>query len=222
MGISSRITSAGVDAMRRTWISVGSIIILLLSAIPETRTGACLIDPCQSSASSAGGVLMVCPAGDGPTLSSIDATISVTLRGCSGEPVPGMPPQDFWIQAKGDPQLLCGGYLSSNADSTTNLNGQTTISGSIAAGGYLGDGVYAVALGFMIQGTGGLCDNPLSLVLVSPDIDGDLIVDLVDFSIFAQGWPPRAYDPRSDMNSDGLVDLVDLALFATHYSHSCV
>ena len=208
--------------MRRTWICGGSIVFLLLLAIPAARSMVCLIDPCQSSASSAGGVLMVCPSGDGPTLSSMDATISVTLRGCAGNPVPGIPPQDFWIQAKTDPHLLCGGHLSSNADSTTNLNGQTTISVSIAAGGYLGDGVYAIAQGFMIQGTDGLCDNPLSLVLVSPDINGDLIVDLVDLSIFAQGWPPQPYDPRLDMNGDGLVDLVDLALFATHYNHSCL
>ncbi len=209
--------------MPRVWMCVASIVPLLLQAVPAAKTEVCFIDPCQSSASSAGGVLLVCPVGDGPTLSSIGAMVSVTLEDCGGAPVQGIPAQNFWIQGKADPQLLCGGSLSSSADAATDLSGQTTMSGSIAAGGYLGDGVYAVAEGYMIQGTDGLCDNPLPLVLVSPDINGDLVVGLADLAIFATAFPSGGgtVDPRMDFNGDGKIDAADLSLFAVHFLHRC-
>ncbi|NIO00744.1 MAG: hypothetical protein GTO42_01175 [Candidatus Latescibacteria bacterium] len=61
------------------------------------------------------------------------------------------------------------------------------------------------------------------LVLVSPDIDADSIVNLIDFSMFAGGYisPPRPYDPRFDIYGDGQIGLVDLALFAQHFRHGC-
>ena len=209
--------------MSRIWRCVASIVLLLLQAVPAARTAVCLIDPCQSSASSAGGVLLVCPLGDGPTLSSIGAMVNIKLEDCGGAPVQGIPQQDFWIQGKADPQLLCGGYLSSSADATTDLSGQTTISGSIAAGGYLGDGIYAVAQGYMIQGTDGLCDNPLPLVLVSPDTNGDLVVDLLDLAAFAAVFVTGGgtVDPRMDFDGDEQIGLVDLSLFARHFLHRC-
>jgi hypothetical protein len=167
---------------------------------------------------------MVCPLGDGPTLSDIGATISVTLLWCTqAEPLPDLPPQNVWIQSSTHPDLrLCGGSGSSNADGPTDLNGQTTISGSIAAGGYFGDGVYVVANGSFIQ-LGETCDNPLPLILVSPDINEDLVVGLADLAIFATAFPSGggAVDPRMDFNGDGIIGVADLAMFAVHYHHSC-
>ena len=125
----------------------GCVVLLLAQGLPIATATACTTPlPCESSATSAGGVLMVCPAGDGPTLSDIGATISVTLLYCTlVEPIVGVPPQDLWIQSKAHPDpRLCGGAGSSNADLVTDVNGQTTMSGSIAAGGYFGDGVYVV------------------------------------------------------------------------------
>ena len=167
---------------------------------------------------------MVCPAGDGPTLADIGATISITVLYCfPPEPLVSMAPQDVWIQSSTHPDnRLCGGAGSSNADGPTDENGQTTISGSIAAGGYFGDDVYVVAMGSFIQ-LGQNCDNPLPLVLVSPDINEDLIVDLVDLAIFATVFPSGGgtINPRMDFNGDGMIDMVDLSMFAAHYSHRC-
>ncbi len=220
------------EIMLRTWMTAGSVVFCPLQVAPVPTAGACTTPhPCESSATSAGGVLMVCPAGDGPNLSDIGATISVTLLYClQVEPVIGVPPQDLWIQSKLHPDpRLCGGAASSNADLVTDVNGQTTMSGSIAAGGYFGDGVYVVALGSFIQlgesflQPGQTCDNPLPLVLVSPDINGDLVVDLLDLSAFAAVLVTGGgtVDPRMDFDGDGQIGLVDVSLFAGHFMHRC-
>lgn len=206
-------------------MAVGSVVFGLLQVAPVATPEACTVPlSCESSATSAGGVLLVCPAGDGPTLSDIGATISVTLLWCTqAEPLVDLAPQNVWIQSKtnADPRL-CGGAGSSNADGLTDINGQTTISGSIAAGGYFGDGVYVVANGVFIQ-LGDTCDNPLPLILVSPDINEDLVVSLADLAIFATAFPSGggAVDPRMDFNGDGRIDAADLAMFAAHFRHSC-
>jgi hypothetical protein len=60
--------------------------------------------------------------------------------------------------------------------------------------------------------------------LRSPDINGDLLVDLIDLSIFAAEFPPNPYGPCSDLNDDGAVDLIDLSNFAFHFGppgHAC-
>ena len=211
--------------MLRVRMIVGSVVFCLLPVGRAATPQACTTPlSCESSATSAGGVLMVCPAGDGPTLSDIGATIRVTLLWCTlAEPLVNLPPQDVWIQSSTHPDSrLCGGSASSNADGLTDMNGQTTISGSIAAGGYFGDGVYVVASASFIQ-LGDACDNPLPLVLVSPDINGDLVVDVVDFSTFAAAYVNGGgnVDPRMDFDGDGTIDLVDLAMFAAHYLHRC-
>ena len=210
--------------MTRVWLCVAWVVLSLVGDAPTARTARCLIDPCCSSASSAGGVLLVCPAGDGPTLSSIGATVSVTVLTCyCGDPLPGIPAEDFWIQQNNlAPQALCGGYRSSDADGASDLNGQATISGSIAAGGYWPDALHVVAQGMAI-GSGCNPDVALSLVLVSPDINGDLVVDILDVASFAEAFSGGAgtVDPRVDFDGNGQIDLVDLSLFAHHYYHRC-
>jgi hypothetical protein len=211
--------------MQRVRLSIACAALLILQTVPAARTAACLIDPCLSSASSAGGVLLACPAGDGPTLSSIGATVTVTVLTCGdGQPIPLIPAEDFWI-IQDVPlwsDLLCGGYRSSDADAPSDMNGQTTIRGTIAAGGYMPDAIYVVAQGYVI-GLGCLPDVTLPLVVVSPDINGDLVVDLVDLSSFAFAFSGggRAVDPRMDFNGDGQIDIVDLGLIGLHFSHRC-
>ena len=212
--------------MPKVWIAVGCVVLYMMHPAPVVTSTTCTVPlPCESSATSAGGVLLVCPGSDGPTLSDIGATISVTILWCTqAEPLADLPPQDFWIMGSTypDPRLCGNGPGSASADAPTNVNGQTTISGSIAAGGYFGDGVYVFAGGAIIQ-LGDTCDNPLPLVLVSPDINGDLVVESADFALFAAEFSSGggAGDPRMDFNGDGLVESVDFALFAQHFSHEC-
>jgi hypothetical protein len=53
----------------------------------------------------------------------------------------------------------------------------------------------------------------------SPDINGDCIVDLVDFGIFAQNFLGMWF--CCDFNCDGIVNLIDFAIFAQHFLHRC-
>lgn len=180
------------------------------------------IGSCESSATSAGGVLLTCPAGDGPTLADIGATITVFVRDIVSDPVPNIPAGDFWVQgfAPFNYRLYCTGSGSSNADAPTDMNGYTTISGPVATGGYIAGDVYVIAQGMVIRYYQE-CNNPIPLVLVSPDIDGNLLVDVVDFGIFGEIFTSGENDPRADYNGDGLVDIVDFGMFGMHYGHTC-
>ena len=162
----------------------------------------------------------MCPAGDGPALADIGAVIEVIVLDSSGSPVPGMRAEDFWIQRLTPPNTLCGASQSSAADGPTNVDGRTTMSGSVAAGGFFDNDAYAIAAGFAVQALPE-CDLPLPLVFVSPDMNGDLAVDLNDLAIFAASFPPNDYAKQADLNGDGVIALVDVALLAKHWGHSC-
>lgn len=51
----------------------------------------------------------------------------------------------------------------------------------------------------------------------SPDLNGDSVVDLVDFCIFSYEWGMNHVDHPSDLNRDGIVDTVDLEMFVDHW-----
>jgi hypothetical protein len=55
--------------------------------------------------------------------------------------------------------------------------------------------------------------------IVSPDINGDCLVDLIDFGIFAASY--LTANPCCDYNCDGIVSLVDFGIFVSHYLHRC-
>ena len=86
------------------------------------------------------------------------------------------------------------------------------MSGPVASGGYAGT-IHVVVMGILLG------ELP-TLAIVSPDIDGDLQVDLVDLAAFAVAYT-GAFDPRTDMDGNGLLDLRDLSLFAAHWQHAC-
>jgi hypothetical protein len=93
------------------------------------------------------------------------------------------------------------------------------MSGSLAGGGY--DTEIRWIVGCMPLPH--CYEQYVPLVLVSPDVNGDLAVDLGDFSMFAAGFPspPKLYDPRLDFDGDGVVNLADFSLFAQHWQHRC-
>jgi hypothetical protein len=61
----------------------------------------------------------------------------------------------------------------------------------------------------------------LTTISGSADIDGDLVVDLVDLSRFAMSYPPHAYSAEADFDFDGEVGLLDFAFFSAHFGHVC-
>jgi hypothetical protein len=179
-----------------------------------------IVDGCRSTSSTFFGSIAACPAGDGGTLSGA-ATIYVTVRDVTGSPIPNIPAADVWVAGCNFNLVLCGGASSTNADSTTNQLGQTTMSSAIAAGGC--DNSVVV----VVQGTPFVqypsCNQNQCLVIEvrSYDIDGDLAVDLPDFTLFAADYNQSPGPPCLDFNYDGDVALQDFTLFAQHYLHSC-
>ena len=82
-----------------------------------------------------------------------------------------------------------------------------------------------VVQGIIVEDPGAGCVALcLPISAVSPDINGDLVVDLIDLAAFAVSYtaPPKPYVACLDYNCDGtLIDLIDFALFALHYTHAC-
>lgn len=176
----------------------------------DVNSGVVYPDSCLSS--SAGGCLLICPQGDGNDLDAIGATISVTIKDNTGTPLVGILATDFWLEGATGGTCLCGGSGSIGADAATDALGQTDIGGAWAAGGY-DTGVKVVCQGVLLNQT-------LAIVAVSPDINCDLLVDVIDLSTFALTYGVGG-NPAADYNCDTLQDIVDFSLFAQHYLHSC-
>jgi hypothetical protein len=178
----------------------------IASDTPETDCG------CPASIPPGNHVLLICPQGDGPTLEEIGAVITLTYTDL-------MYPQ--YAHSPGGCNggiLWCGDFPLS--DSLTGENMQTTVSGSFAGGGYDTELRWLIYQFYLPP----CWEQYVPLVLVSPDINADLAVDIVDLSIFAAGFPSssKPYDPRLDFDGDGTVGLVDLYYFSVHWQHRCM
>jgi hypothetical protein len=195
---------------------------LALAVYPDrpssTTTG--IIDPCLSTAASAGGHAVFCPAGDG-TLASSGATVTVTLRDQTGSAIAGVPAHDVWLTLCGADACPCsGGADRVYADAATSVTGVTTISLGLAVGGYPAGG-RVLAQGTEL-GDPADCSTPYCPVSIrSPDLNCDARVDLIDLAFLAGVVTSGVLDDRCDYNGDGSVNAMDVALFAPHYLHGC-
>jgi len=192
------------------------------SSIPVSSR--CIINPCSTTVSVPSPTcLVVCPQGDGPTLAEAGVTIEVIVKDPSGTLYVGVPPSDIWLVGCSLQNHLCGGSSAINADGPTDENGFTTISGALAACGN-DDGVVVFVEGLAILDpencTERLC---LPIRVVSPDVNCDFVVDLIDFSMFGQQFPspPAAYDRNFDYDDDGEIGLIDFSIFGEHFLHNC-
>jgi hypothetical protein len=164
--------------------------------------------------------LMICPACDGDDLlhaqdcsgGTVDATVTLTVLDINYDPVVGYPETDLWIVANGicvcpaDPPI---------ADGPTDLNGQTTFTGTICGGGCSDDSSFNV----YINPYGVLNHPGLDILINSPDMSCDLVVNLTDLSLFAACY--AACDYCCDFYCDGACTLSDVVKFAAHYQHVC-
>jgi hypothetical protein len=169
-------------------------------------------DEVQSTATSAGGQVMITPEGAGGSLAAAGATINVVVRDQSGIPIPNYPAQDIWVSHPGDNSIaLCQG--GSIADLNTDAAGATTISGIVSGGGF------STTTQVYINGTP-LAGAALTVAMNSPDIDGNLNVNLFDFNIFGADYGGTEF--RSDFASPfGTVNLADFAAFGQSYGEVC-
>ncbi len=143
----------------------------------------------------------------------VDATITVTLADYFGNPIPFYPGEDMWLQTSGGGLVICAG--GSNADHDTDANGHTTFTVPIAGGGHSeGETTNVYIAGSPINQPG------IPMTFNGPDIDGNLIVDLSDVTLFAGDFY-NAYHYRSDFNWDDVINLSDLSQLASAIAATC-
>lgn len=150
----------------------------------------------------------------------VNATITLTLIDAGSNPVSGYPPEDIWLDILNpSPGTWIPCPAGTIADGPTNELGQTTFSNSLRAGGP-GSGA-RIMIGtwptpeFPIEFPGGDLFH-----FNSPDINGDLAVNLTDIAIFAGDFF-GVYNYRSDYFWDGILNLSDIALIAQGYGAHC-
>lgn len=63
----------------------------------------------------------------------------------------------------------------------------------------------------------------LDIATHSPDANGDLVVNLLDFSLFGAAWTASGgvYDPCLDFDCNGTISLVDFSVLGQHWQHGC-
>jgi hypothetical protein len=215
----------------------------ILPTSVETATSG-VVHPCSSTASiaSAGGCMFSCPFGDGTSLATVSAVITLTVIDGGGVPVEGVPSGDVWLIGCAGGLTLCGGSGSSNADQATDVTGTTTMSGTLAVGGC--DTAVKVVVQNTIIADPLNCNNDLCLGIEvrSADIDGDLTVGAIDFGLFGLDYPfpcdppaPPGCDPAKVYNAcidyncgidipgspNIIVGPIDFGLYGLHHFHDC-
>lgn len=189
-----------------------------------------IIDPCGSPVVYTGpgiACYFSCPQGDIDSFSQQGFTFAFTINDLALQPIPDIPASDFWL-IDCDPLLdltLCAGSASSTADSATNSLGKTTMSNGTLNVGGCADGLSPVVQGFVLEDPGAGC-NPYcyDIWVRSVDLDGSLVVNLVDLALFSSCFPPQPYDKCCDFDCNATINLQDLARFAFHFGppgHQC-
>jgi hypothetical protein len=165
--------------------------------------------------------LMVRPDGGGrsfdeaflPWGDTADATITLELRNANWDPVSNFPAEDLWLESYDDGLVPClGGTI---ADANTDALGMTRWQNPLFGGGNSEALTLVLVNGSQLESTGGV-----HLSFNSPDINGDLVVNLTDVAQFAADYF-GVFAFRSDFHRDGMINLQDLATFAQAYGATC-
>ena len=208
--------------------------IFLFSLIPLLLiTGPLLagqVDNCLTivSISCASMRLSICPQGDFEWISDACGGpgnyIKIEARDAANNPVPGIPRTDYWLDSCDPMQALCLCCQPVIADAETDIFGTAYICGPVSGGGcVLSGGIYVTVQGQVILDQPA-CISPtcLSIVVVSPDLNADCVVNLSDLAIFAMSYNTSPVtNPCTDYNDDNICNLSDFAIFAMHYQHDC-
>jgi hypothetical protein len=154
--------------------------------------------------------LMVVPDRSGPAFTQArlpwgqieDATITLRLLSAAYDPIEGFPREDMWLESRDGGLALCqGGTI---ADSNTDANGLATWSRPPAAGGHS-----EAMTDVLVNGSVPELATGVRVSYNSPDINGDLVVNLTDVQMFSADFY-AAYAFRSDFYRDGTLNLSDI------------
>ncbi len=145
-----------------------------------------------------------------------DATISLQMVDDEGDPVPDIPAEDMWLETTEGGLVLCPD--GSIADGPTDQDGRTTFSSPVCGGGASDptvDEVTAITVGGCTHYHPGR-----TILFNSPDLNGDLVVNLSDIILFARiYWGEYSY--AADFYWDGQVNLSDLAMMIGTRGRTC-
>jgi hypothetical protein len=186
-----------------------------LTDVPDLDASTAFIDPAAEGAN-----VYCAPDGHGDPLSEarlpggevVDATITLTLVNNQGEPIFNYPFEDMFIATSGAGLVTC--VNGANADASTDINGQTEWSNPIRGGGSsLGETVKVYVAGVALPNV------DIDLTFNSADMNGDLLVDLIDIVLFTQALATN--DPRGDFNFDGVIDLSEIVRFTRRIGADC-
>lgn len=202
--------------MRRTVVNVVTVFtvtVVAAAAVAEIPD----LDLSTADVATDGAVLFVRPDGMGDPFtqahmangSVVDATVTLTLVNYLGQPLADYPAEDLWLETDGDG--LAFPENGTIADAATNASGQAEWVMPLEAGGCtIGESVVVMVAGQALNQPG------LPLEFVSPDINGDLAVNLTDLATFSGAYS-GAYNECADLFYDGVINLTDLAYFAPAY-----
>lgn len=210
----------GGDASERSFLA-GDFYVLTDSPSRVRRyDGPCcayFLDPSLIEVTTAGGDLRVTPAGTGPTLAEVGATVELVLRGpCEDDVIAGYPFQDAILDDDLTNELnVCPG--GSTADGNSDGQGRMTFSRALAAGGS------TQTLRVFLAGQP--IAQALPIRVVSPDVNADRVVNVSDVGTFAGDFSAAATTGtvafRSDLNFDGVINISDIGIMAQHIGEVC-
>ena len=150
-----------------------------------------------------------------------DATITVTLLDSNSAPIFAYPFEDLWLENATGGMALCAG--GSVADANTDAAGQTTFSGTLFAGGQSDPLDAGEGCDVMVNGSP-LNQPVIDMLFNSPDISGDLVVNLTDVIQYTQDfYSGNSGDLiyRSDFYWDGNLNLSDTVLLSQGSGAQC-
>lgn len=158
-----------------------------------------------------------CPDGD------IQHTISFSLYD-SGTPIsPSNIRLYFYNQEETPSVVFCDdpeGDRSEYFYPTNDYSNHYTVTFGLAAGADTSYDVDWLRMKVEWGPTYGSSDMFPHLLEASPDLSGDLQVNLTDVQLFSAIYSGD-YDVRADFNHDDVVNLTDLSLWTPHNTHSC-
>jgi len=143
---------------------------------------------------------------------AVNGTIHVILLDAVGRPFPDYPSEDLWLESNDSHLSLCP--EGSSADAFTDVNGETTWVLPLRAGGYSEDYARVIVNGMHLSGPG------LNVHFNSPDINGDLRVNLSDLPLFTHDYFGE-YLFRSDFHFDHIINLSDVTILVRGMNASC-
>ncbi|MBN1884736.1 MAG: hypothetical protein JW876_04335 [Candidatus Krumholzibacteriota bacterium] len=211
----------------------GKVLLFSLLLVLATSLYAGDVDNCESecAVSCVGMRVSICPAGDFEFISAgcggDSDYIEVYVRDAGGLGIANIPWTDYWLNACDPAEELCLCANAVVADSLTNDEGRTTISGRIAGGGCITTGgVYLAVQGKQLLAKPD-CLDPIcmAMIIVSPDLTADCEVTLSDLGVFGLSYNKAlgdaGYNTCCDFNDDDQCNLSDFAFMGEHYLHEC-